>query len=96
MVKPQFEVGRVLASKGRGVVRNPDDRRGALVSVGRAALGLGASVLGYHYSGLPGPKGNRETFIWLAEEGRVGGARDGEDLEAMAREIEPPEDEQGQ
>jgi 23S rRNA (cytidine1920-2'-O)/16S rRNA (cytidine1409-2'-O)-methyltransferase len=96
MVKPQFEVGRVLASKGRGVVRNPDDRRAALVSVGRAALGLGASVLGYHYSGLPGPKGNRETFIWLAEERRVGGARDGEDLEAMAREIEPPEDEQGQ
>jgi 23S rRNA (cytidine1920-2'-O)/16S rRNA (cytidine1409-2'-O)-methyltransferase len=96
MVKPQFEVGRVLASKGRGVVRNPDDRRAALVSVGRAALGLGASVLGYHYSGLPGPKGNRETFVWLAEERRVGGATDGEDLEVMAREIEPPEDEQGQ
>jgi 23S rRNA (cytidine1920-2'-O)/16S rRNA (cytidine1409-2'-O)-methyltransferase len=95
MVKPQFEVGRALASKGRGVVRNPDDRRGALVSVGRAALGLGASVLGYHYSGLPGPKGNRETFLWLAEKGR-GGARDGEELEAMALEIEPAEGEQGQ
>lgn len=96
MVKPQFEVGRVLASKGRGVVRNPDDRRRVLVSVGQAALGLGASVLGYHYSGLPGPKGNRETFIWLAEKGRAGGKEVGEDLEAMAREIEPPEDEQGQ
>ncbi len=91
MVKPQFEVGRVLASKGRGVVRNPADRRGALVSVGRAALGLGASVLGYHYSGLPGPKGNRETFIWLAEGRRGGGAQDDEELERMAFEIEPAE-----
>jgi 23S rRNA (cytidine1920-2'-O)/16S rRNA (cytidine1409-2'-O)-methyltransferase len=96
MVKPQFEVGRALASRGRGVVRNPDDRRGALVRVGRAALELGASVLGYHYSGLPGPKGNRETFVWLAEGGRDGGAQDGEDLEAMALEIEPPDGEQGQ
>jgi 23S rRNA (cytidine1920-2'-O)/16S rRNA (cytidine1409-2'-O)-methyltransferase len=96
MVKPQFEVGRALASKGRGVVRNPDDRRRVLVSVGRAALGLGASVLGYHYSGLPGPKGNRETFVWLAEGGRGGGAKDGEELEAMALEIEPAGREQGQ
>ncbi len=92
LVKPQFEVGRALASKGRGVVRDPDARRGALVSVGRAALQLGASVLGYHYSGLPGPKGNRETFVWLAEGGR-GGAQDSEELEAMAREIEPTEGE---
>jgi 23S rRNA (cytidine1920-2'-O)/16S rRNA (cytidine1409-2'-O)-methyltransferase len=96
MVKPQFEVGRVLASKGRGVVRNPDDRRRVLVNVGCAALGLGASVLGYHYSGLPGPKGNRETFVWLAEKKRNGGAKDGEDLEAMAREIEPAGGEQGE
>jgi 23S rRNA (cytidine1920-2'-O)/16S rRNA (cytidine1409-2'-O)-methyltransferase len=91
MVKPQFEVGRVLASKGRGVVRDPDDRRGALVNVGRAALGLGASVLGYHYSGLPGPKGNRETFVRLAEGGREGGAESVEELERMALVAEPIE-----
>lgn len=91
MVKPQFEVGRALASKGRGVVRDPDDRRRALVSVGRAALGLGASVLGYHYSGLPGPKGNRETFMWLAEGGREGGAESVEELERMALVAEPIE-----
>ena len=73
MVKPQFEVGRAIASKGRGVVRDPDDRRAALVGVGEAALGLGASVLGYYSSGLPGPKGNKETFVWLAEPGRAAG-----------------------
>jgi 23S rRNA (cytidine1920-2'-O)/16S rRNA (cytidine1409-2'-O)-methyltransferase len=89
LVKPQFEVGRVLASRGRGVVRDPDDRRGALIGVGEAALGLGASVLSYHSSGLPGPKGNRETFVHLAEPARTGGAADVDELERMARRVEP-------
>ncbi|MGH2902395.1 MAG: TlyA family RNA methyltransferase [Solirubrobacteraceae bacterium] len=89
LVKPQFEVGRALASKGRGVIRDPADRRGALVGVGEAALGLGASVLGFHSSGLTGPKGNKETFVWLAEPGREGSARDAREIEKMAREVEP-------
>jgi 23S rRNA (cytidine1920-2'-O)/16S rRNA (cytidine1409-2'-O)-methyltransferase len=89
LVKPQFEVGRALASKGRGVIRDPADRRAALVGVGEAALGLGASVLGFHSSGLAGPKGNKETFVWLAEPGRAGGARDRQEIEKMAREVEP-------
>ena len=89
LVKPQFEVGRALASKGRGVIRDPADRRAALVGVGEAALGLGASVLGYHSSGLAGPKGNRETFVWLAEPGRAGGAQDAQEIEMMARKVEP-------
>jgi 23S rRNA (cytidine1920-2'-O)/16S rRNA (cytidine1409-2'-O)-methyltransferase len=88
MVKPQFEVGRARVGKG-GVVRDAGDRRAALVSVGRAALGLGASVLGYHSSGLPGPKGNRETFIHLAEPGRAGTAAGVEALTEMARRVEP-------
>jgi 23S rRNA (cytidine1920-2'-O)/16S rRNA (cytidine1409-2'-O)-methyltransferase len=66
LVKPQFEVGRDRVGKG-GVVRDAGDRRAALVAVGEAALSLGAAVLGYRSSGLPGPKGNRETFVWLAD-----------------------------
>ncbi|HEV3319278.1 MAG TPA: TlyA family RNA methyltransferase [Solirubrobacteraceae bacterium] len=88
MVKPQFEVGRARVGKG-GVVRDSDDRRDALVSVGRTALGLGVSVLGYHSSGLPGPKGNRETFIHLAESGRTGAAVDVDGLVKLARRVEP-------
>ena len=75
MIKPQFEVGRDKVGKG-GVVRDPALRREALVSVGAAALGLGASVMGYASSGLPGPKGNRESFAWLAEAGRPGAVHD--------------------
>jgi 23S rRNA (cytidine1920-2'-O)/16S rRNA (cytidine1409-2'-O)-methyltransferase len=85
MVKPQFEVGRGRVGKG-GVVRDPDQRRGTLVAVASCARGLGASVLGFASSGLPGPKGNRESFVWLAEAGRAGAV---DDLEAAARTVEP-------
>jgi 23S rRNA (cytidine1920-2'-O)/16S rRNA (cytidine1409-2'-O)-methyltransferase len=68
------------------VYKRQAGRRAALVSVGEAARRLGAEVLGYASSGLPGPKGNLETFAWLAEAGRGGAV---EDLEAAAREIEP-------
>jgi 23S rRNA (cytidine1920-2'-O)/16S rRNA (cytidine1409-2'-O)-methyltransferase len=84
LVKPQFEVGRSAVGKG-GVVRDAAARRGALVSVARAALELDASVLGFASSGLPGPKGNLETFVWLAERARGGVS----DLESAAREVEP-------
>lgn len=85
MVKPQFEVGRDRVGKG-GVVRDPALRREALVSVASVARELGATVLGFASSGLPGPKGNRESFAWLAETGRPGGV---EDLDAAAQEVEP-------
>jgi 23S rRNA (cytidine1920-2'-O)/16S rRNA (cytidine1409-2'-O)-methyltransferase len=71
MIKPQFEVGRAVVGRG-GVVRAAEDRRSALVSVASACLDSGVSVLGFASSGLPGPKGNRETFVWLAEAGREG------------------------
>ena len=70
MVKPQFEVGREGVGRG-GVVRDPEARRGALAAVAECARSLGAAVLGFAPSGLPGPAGNRETFAWLAEGGRA-------------------------
>jgi 23S rRNA (cytidine1920-2'-O)/16S rRNA (cytidine1409-2'-O)-methyltransferase len=84
MVKPQFEVGRERLGKG-GVVRDPHDRRAALVAVAAAAAELDAAVLGFATSGLPGPKGNRETFVWLAEAGRAGAVSD---LDAAAAAVE--------
>jgi 23S rRNA (cytidine1920-2'-O)/16S rRNA (cytidine1409-2'-O)-methyltransferase len=85
MVKPQFEVGRARVGKG-GVVRDGDARREALVAVAACGSALGASVLGFASSGLPGPKGNLETFVRLAEAGRAGAVSD---VEAAAREVEP-------
>ncbi len=88
LVKPQFELGRERIGKG-GVVRAADDRREALIGAGRAALELGAAVAGYHSSGLPGPKGNRETFLWLVDPDDGRGSRDASLLEQLAREVEP-------
>jgi 23S rRNA (cytidine1920-2'-O)/16S rRNA (cytidine1409-2'-O)-methyltransferase len=67
LVKPQFELGR-----GRvrgGVVRAPEERREALLAVAEAAVDAGLSVTGFAPSGLPGPKGNRETFIRMRRDG---------------------------
>ncbi len=56
----------------------------------RAPRALGATVLGYISSGLPGPKGNRETFVWLADPARGHATPpDADALERMAREVEP-------
>jgi 23S rRNA (cytidine1920-2'-O)/16S rRNA (cytidine1409-2'-O)-methyltransferase len=85
LIKPQFEVGRGRVGKG-GVVRSAQDRRAALAAVGEAATGLGAVVRGYYASGLAGPKGNLETFIWLSDAARDQPARE---LQRMICEVEP-------
>lgn len=83
MVKPQFELGRARVGRG-GVVRDPGGRRDALRQVAAAAERLGLAVGGFASSGLPGPKGNRETFIDLRRRGESLA-----DLEGALREVEP-------
>jgi 23S rRNA (cytidine1920-2'-O)/16S rRNA (cytidine1409-2'-O)-methyltransferase len=81
MVKPQFELGRERVHKG--VVRDAGDRREAILAAAGAAAALGLAVRGFASSGLPGPKGNRETFVWCGGEGESLG-----DLEAAIGEVE--------
>ncbi len=83
LVKPQFELGPQRVGKG-GVVRDPEARRDALRSAATTAAAAGLAVRGFASSGLPGPKGNRETFIHCA---RDGGGLD--DLEAAIVAVEP-------
>jgi 23S rRNA (cytidine1920-2'-O)/16S rRNA (cytidine1409-2'-O)-methyltransferase len=84
LIKPQFELGRERVGKG-GVVRDSADRRDALRSVAASAAGAGLAVRGFASSGLPGPKGNRESFIRLDR----GGAAVGVDIEAEIERVEP-------
>lgn len=87
MIKPQFEVGRERIGSG-GVVRERADRVAAFVEVARSVRdAVGCSVLGFASSGLPGPKGNLESFVWLAEGGRAG-ALDDAGIEAAADAVE--------
>jgi len=64
LVKPQFEAGRDQVRKG-GVVRDPAVRAAAVARVRDEAQTLGLTVRGESDSVLPGPKGNREVFLWL-------------------------------
>jgi 23S rRNA (cytidine1920-2'-O)/16S rRNA (cytidine1409-2'-O)-methyltransferase len=68
LVKPQFEVGRGRVGKG-GVVRDPALRAEAVADVRAATGALGLTVRGEAESVLPGPRGNREVFLWLAAPG---------------------------
>jgi 23S rRNA (cytidine1920-2'-O)/16S rRNA (cytidine1409-2'-O)-methyltransferase len=65
LVKPQFEAGRAEVGKG-GVVRDPDVHRRVLRALAERVPDWGAHVVGVADSGLPGPKGNREFFLYLA------------------------------
>jgi 23S rRNA (cytidine1920-2'-O)/16S rRNA (cytidine1409-2'-O)-methyltransferase len=87
LVKPQFELGRERVGKG-GVVRAAEDRREALVAVGDSVSSdLGRSVLGFASSGLPGPAGNRESFVWI---GPAGDPRAVPSVAGAAAVLEPP------
>ena len=68
MVKPQFEVGRDRVGSA-GVVRDPEAREDAVRGVVEVIEAEGGRILGTADSGLPGPKGNRETFVLAADAG---------------------------
>ncbi|MFY9265020.1 MAG: TlyA family RNA methyltransferase [Solirubrobacterales bacterium] len=87
LVKPQFEVGKGRVGKG-GVVRDRVTRVGAIEQAARAATSAGFAVIDAASSGLPGPAGNREAFLWLAESGRAAAAGD---LRALAESVETEE-----
>jgi 23S rRNA (cytidine1920-2'-O)/16S rRNA (cytidine1409-2'-O)-methyltransferase len=63
LVKPQFEVGREQAARGRGVVRDAAVREDAIAAAEEAVRGAGFDLLARADSVLPGPKGNREAFV---------------------------------
>jgi 23S rRNA (cytidine1920-2'-O)/16S rRNA (cytidine1409-2'-O)-methyltransferase len=66
LVKPQFEAGPKVA-KG-GVVRDPEVRQRIVDEVAARVPEWGGRVLGVADSGLPGPKGNREVFLYVVDD----------------------------
>lgn len=65
LVKPQFEAGRREASRGKGVVRDPEVWRRVLEEVATAAEGLGAVMMGVTASPITGADGNVEFLMHL-------------------------------
>lgn len=65
LVKPQFEAGRKEVSRGRGIISDPEEWRGALERVVVCAESLGAAVAGIGLSPLRGGDGNVEFLLHL-------------------------------
>jgi 23S rRNA (cytidine1920-2'-O)/16S rRNA (cytidine1409-2'-O)-methyltransferase len=63
LVKPQFEAGRAVVSKGKGVVRDPAVWRSALDGVTSALASAGTGIMGAMVSPLTGPAGNVEFLV---------------------------------
>jgi 23S rRNA (cytidine1920-2'-O)/16S rRNA (cytidine1409-2'-O)-methyltransferase len=63
LVKPQFEVGREEASRGKGVVRDEALRRAAIDGAVADVRAAGFEVLAEADCVIAGPKGNREAFV---------------------------------
>lgn len=65
LIKPQFEAGRRVVARGKGVVRDPDVHEAVLKEVRDAAEKEGFNILGVIHSPLLGPKGNIEFLAHL-------------------------------
>jgi 23S rRNA (cytidine1920-2'-O)/16S rRNA (cytidine1409-2'-O)-methyltransferase len=59
LIKPQFEVGRSAIGK-KGIVKNPKDRKNAVMTVVEVAKALGLGCLGVYESVITGGDGNIE------------------------------------
>jgi len=65
LVKPQFEVGRRDAARGRGVIRDPQLWTEALAGAGSALEAAGSTMMGAMVSPLRGADGNVEFLAHL-------------------------------
>lgn len=63
MIKPQFEVGKEVASKSRGVIRDEHVRAAAIDQAKRAIVEAGFTIERGVDSAVRGPKGNVEHFV---------------------------------
>jgi 23S rRNA (cytidine1920-2'-O)/16S rRNA (cytidine1409-2'-O)-methyltransferase len=63
LIKPQFEAGREEASRGRGIIRDPDIHRRILLEINEFAASIGLISKGVVQSPLKGPKGNIEFLV---------------------------------
>ena len=69
LVKPQFEAGKVEASRGRGVIRDRAIHRRTLGEVATALAVAGAVIMGAMPSPLTGHSGNVEFLLYARTPG---------------------------
>ena len=72
LVKPQFEAGRAVVTRGRGVVRDESVREQVKADLDDVLRAAGATIMGWMESPLRGAAGNVELLVHgrAPEEGR--------------------------
>lgn len=65
LIKPQFEVGKAIADKTKGVIRDSEIQMKVVQEIGEFAEELGYRVEGLTDSPITGAKGNKEFLILL-------------------------------
>ena len=65
LVKPQFEAGRQVVSRGKGVVTDPLVHAQACDVVAEAVQGMGGVVMGVVESPIKGAEGNTEFLMFV-------------------------------
>jgi len=68
LVKPQFEAGRKITGRGKGVIMDENVHKAVVSEILEFSSPLGLTPVGLIYSPLTGPKGNREFLIHLMRE----------------------------
>jgi 23S rRNA (cytidine1920-2'-O)/16S rRNA (cytidine1409-2'-O)-methyltransferase len=63
LVKPQFEAGRAVVSRGKGVVSDPAVHAQVRARIDEALVGAGCAVRGWMESPITGAEGNREFLV---------------------------------
>lgn len=65
LIKPQFEVSKEIADKGKGVIKDKNIQEKTISDIKIFAQNLGFKVQGLVESPILGAKGNKEFFIYL-------------------------------
>ncbi len=68
LIKPQFEVGKVEVSRGKGVIRDAKLHQQVCDDISAWVSSLGWKVIGITTSPITGPKGNVEFLLYARKE----------------------------
>jgi 23S rRNA (cytidine1920-2'-O)/16S rRNA (cytidine1409-2'-O)-methyltransferase len=66
LIKPQFEAGKEISAKARGVIRDPAVHRAVLTKILNIAVDQGYRIKGLTRSPILGPKGNKEFLLYCS------------------------------
>ncbi|MDO5563760.1 MAG: TlyA family RNA methyltransferase [Eubacteriales bacterium] len=66
LIKPQFEAGKEIVDKGKGVIKDKNIQKDIIENILKYVKSINFSIKGLDYSPIKGPKGNIEFLLYLS------------------------------